>query len=102
MHARHDAPRRHQDVPRHEWPQVDKGDAQPAGRLQEDVLRRDMFIGQPLSRSNCKTALGAECASFMFTSPFSNPLQPEQTLISEQQVSCRGENAQPKVELAPM
>ena len=71
-------------------------------RGSEDVLRRDMFIGQPLSRSSCKAALGAECASFMFSAPFSNPLQPEQTLISGQQISCRGENPQPKVDLAPM
>ena len=68
----------------------------------EDVLRRDMFIGHPLSRTNCKATLGAECSSFMFSPPFTNPLQPEQTLISKQEFACRSETAQPQVDLKPM
>ena len=57
----------------------------------EDILERQ--LPQPLGRSACKATLGAECSLFMHTSP----VQPGQSLIHDEKVSCRGERAVPKV-----
>lgn len=65
----------------------------------EDVLSRDFRV-KPLDRKGCQSTLGAECSNFMFSPPWS--LQPEQSLLTKQEISCRGETAQPKVDLKPM